>query len=111
MESADVVVVSSKGQVVIPQSVRRKLGIAAKTKLLVYPFSDSLIMKKLDVDDAKKELRSILRAVDSRRKAEEKITEEQVNELVQKHRHGADREPSVVEGRSRHKRPDLRADN
>src|SRR2546425_5463144 len=45
-EEADVVVVSSKGQVVIPQGLRQKLRIGAKSKLLVYPFEDALIMKK-----------------------------------------------------------------
>jgi AbrB family looped-hinge helix DNA binding protein len=52
MENADVVVVSSKGQVVIPQGLRRKLRIEAKSKLLVYPYSGALIMKKLDIQDA-----------------------------------------------------------
>ncbi len=37
-------VVSSKGQVVIPQGIREKLGIGAKSKLLVYPYDDSLVM-------------------------------------------------------------------
>ena len=111
MESADVVVVSSKGQVVIPQNLRKRLGIGAKTKLLVYPYSDSLIMKRLDVEDATKELRSILKTIDSRRKDEEKVTEEQIQGLVQKYRHGAEREPSAIEDSPRHKRPGLRSDN
>ena len=37
-EKADVVDVSSKGQEVIPQEMRQRLGIGAKTKLLVYPY-------------------------------------------------------------------------
>lgn len=110
MESADIVVVSSKGQVVIPQNLRRRLGIEAKTKLLVYPYSDSLIMKRLDIEDTKKELKSVFKAIDSRR-GEERITEEQANELVQSYRHGAKRERRTVEDRSRHKRARLGPDN
>jgi len=110
MDSADVVVVSSKGQVVIPQSLRKKLGIEAKTKLLVYPYSDSLIMKRLDVGDVEKELKSVFKAIDSRR-GEEKITEEEVNEIVQRHRHGKETRRRAVENRSGHKRPGLGSDN
>jgi len=110
MESADVVVVSSKGQVVIPQYLRRRLGISAKTKLLVYPYSDSLIMKKLDLEDAKNELRLVFEAIDSRR-GEKRVTERQVNDLVQKYRHVAKTEPKSIENSPGHKRPSLRPDN
>ena len=54
MEKADVVVVSSKGQVVIPQDIRQKLRIGAKSKLLVYQYEDALIMKKLEVEGVEK---------------------------------------------------------
>ena len=37
-EKADVTVVSEKGQVVIPQAIRKKLGIGPKSKLLVYGY-------------------------------------------------------------------------
>jgi AbrB family looped-hinge helix DNA binding protein len=110
MESADVIVVSSKGQVVIPQSLRRKLGIEAKTKLLVYHYSGSLIMKRLDIGDAKNELKSVFKAIDSRRR-EEKVTEEEVNEMVQRHRHGKETRRRAIENRSGHKRPGLGSDN
>ena len=87
MENAEVVVVSSKGQVVIPQSLRRKLGIEAKSKLLVYPYSDALIMKKLDIEDAGNELERVFREIDARRGKIGEITERELNELVQKYRH------------------------
>ncbi len=38
-EKPDVTVVSGKGQVVIPQTIRKKLGWEPKTKLLVYDLS------------------------------------------------------------------------
>jgi AbrB family looped-hinge helix DNA binding protein len=110
MESADIVVVSSKGQVVIPQNLRKKLGIEAKTKLLVYPYSDALIMKRLDIEDAKKELKSVFNAIDSKRK-DEKVTETEVTELVQKYRHGTEGGSRDIENRPRHKRASLISDN
>jgi AbrB family looped-hinge helix DNA binding protein len=45
-EEADVAVVSSKGQIVIPQSIRKRMGIGPKTKLLIYGYDDAVIMKK-----------------------------------------------------------------
>ncbi|MDE1727549.1 MAG: AbrB/MazE/SpoVT family DNA-binding domain-containing protein [Thaumarchaeota archaeon] len=46
-EEDDITVVSGKGQVVIPQSLRIKLGLKPKTKLLVYGYKDAVIMKKM----------------------------------------------------------------
>src|SRR5208283_3017335 len=94
MENADVVVVSSKGQVVIPQNLRRRLRIGAKSKLLVYPYSDALIMKKLDIADAAKELETIFMAIDARRTKEGEITERELDRLVQSYRHGTKKRPS-----------------
>ena len=87
MEKADVVVVSSKGQVVIPQGVRQRLGIGAKTKLLVYPYEDALVMKKLEVEGLERSFEEIYRKVDARRKKQGELTDTEINQLVQKYRH------------------------
>ena len=88
MEKADVVVVSSKGQVVIPQSMRQKLGIGAKIKLLVYPYEDGLVMKKLEVKGMERSLEEVYRKVDARRAKLGDLTEAEIQALVQKYRHG-----------------------
>ena len=88
MEKADVVVVSSKGQVVIPQSMRQKLGIGAKSKLLVYPYEDALVMKKLEVKGMERSLEEVYRKVDARRAKLGDLTEAEIQALVQKYRHG-----------------------
>jgi AbrB family looped-hinge helix DNA binding protein len=88
MEKADVVVVSSKGQVVIPQSVRQKLGIGAKSKLLVYSYEDALVMKKLELKGVERSLEQVYRKVDARRAKLGDLTETEIQELVQKYRHG-----------------------
>jgi AbrB family looped-hinge helix DNA binding protein len=46
-EKVDITIVSEKGQVIIPQTIRKKLGIGPKTKLLIYGYRDAVIMKKL----------------------------------------------------------------
>jgi len=88
MDESDVVVVSSKGQVVIPQRVREKLGIAAKSKLLVYPYDDALVMKKLEVEDLESQLDAVFRRVDERSRERGGLTEAEINEIVQRYRHG-----------------------
>lgn len=82
-------VVSSKGQVVIPQEMRQRLGIGAKTKLLVYPYEDALVMKKLEVRGLERSLEDIYRRVDARRKKEGELADTEIEELVRKYRHGS----------------------
>jgi antitoxin PrlF len=85
-EKADVTVVSSKGQLVIPRSIREKLKIGPKTKLLVYGYQDAIILKKLEVPDVVKELKEIYRRVDTRIVKYGELTDDEINEIIQEHR-------------------------
>lgn len=85
-EKPDVAVLSSKGQVVIPQAIRRKLGIGAKTKLIVYGYRDAVIMKKLEVPDVVKELQEIYKKVDAKIAKYGELTNEEIEAVIQRHR-------------------------
>ncbi|MHB8547101.1 MAG: AbrB/MazE/SpoVT family DNA-binding domain-containing protein [Nitrosotalea sp.] len=85
-DEEDITVVSGKGQVVIPQSLRVKLGLKPRTKLIVYSYKDAVIMKKMDIPDIVKDLRSIYQKVDARTAKYGRMSDEEINELVQKHR-------------------------
>ena len=65
-EEPQVTTISEKGQIVIPQSIRRELGIKPKTKFLVYGKGDTVIMKKLDLPDMKKEWNEIFKAMEKK---------------------------------------------
>ena len=65
-EELEVTTMSEKGQVVIPQSIRRELGIKPKTKFLVYGRGDTVIMKKLELPDLKKEWEDIFKLMDKK---------------------------------------------
>jgi AbrB family looped-hinge helix DNA binding protein len=85
-EEEDITVVSGKGQVVIPQSLRVKLGLRPKTKLIVYGYKDAVIMKKMDIPDIVKDLKSLYQKVDARAAKYGRISDEEINEMVQKYR-------------------------
>lgn len=65
-EEPQVTTISEKGQIVIPQSIRKELGIKPKTKFLVYGKGDTVIMKKLELPDMKKEWSKIFKAMDNK---------------------------------------------
>ncbi len=85
-ENSDIAIVSSKGQVVIPQALREKLGIKPKTKLMVYGFEDAIVMKKIDLPDIKKELERIYQKVDENLAKFGELPEEEIEEIIQKYR-------------------------
>jgi AbrB family looped-hinge helix DNA binding protein len=78
-QEPEVTTVSEKGQVVIPQSLRKELGIKPKTKLLVFGRGDTVIMKKLELPDLRKEWDAIFKAMDAKRL---KISEKEVLDEV-----------------------------
>ena len=83
-EEPDIVVVSSKGQVVIPQAIREKLSIGPKTKLLVYGHGDGLIMKKIKVPDSAEELEELYERIDARIASYGELSEKEIDEIVQR---------------------------
>lgn len=78
-EEPEVTTMSEKGQVVIPQSIRKELGIKPKTKFLVYGRGDIVIMKKLELPDLKKEWEDIFKLMD---KKELKISDKEIHKEI-----------------------------
>jgi AbrB family looped-hinge helix DNA binding protein len=85
-EKADITVVSEKGQVVIPQNIRKKLGIGPKTKLLIYGYQDAVIMKKLEVPDVTKELEEIYNRVNERIEKDGELSSDEINDVIHDYR-------------------------
>ncbi|MEM3441455.1 MAG: AbrB/MazE/SpoVT family DNA-binding domain-containing protein [Candidatus Bathyarchaeia archaeon] len=79
----EVTTMSEKGQVVIPQSIRKELGIKPKTKFLVYGRGDMVIMKKLELPDLKKEWEEIFKLMD---KKELKLSEKEIQKEIEETR-------------------------
>ena len=85
-EKPDVTVVSGKGQVVIPQTIRKKLGWEPKTKLLVYKCQDSVILKKLEVPNIDKELEAMYKRIDKRIAKYGEMTQEEIDKIIHEYR-------------------------
>ena len=78
-EEPEVTTISEKGQVVIPQSIRKELGIKPKNKFLVYGRGDTIIMKKLELPSLKKEWDDIFKLMD---KKELKMSDEEIQREI-----------------------------
>ncbi len=78
-EEPEVTTISEKGQVVIPQSIRKELGIKPKNKFLVYGRGDTIILKKLELPSLKKEWEDIFRMMD---KKDLTISEEEIQKEI-----------------------------
>ena len=78
-EEPQVTTISEKGQIVIPQSIRKELGIKPKTKFLVFGKGDTVIMKKLELPDMKKEWNEIFKLMD---KKNLKLSESEIQKEV-----------------------------
>jgi AbrB family looped-hinge helix DNA binding protein len=74
----EVTTISEKGQVVIPQSLRKELGIKPRTKFLVFGRGDIVIMKRLELPDVEKEWEGIFTMMDEKglKLSEKEILEE-----------------------------------
>lgn len=79
MKPPEITTISEKGQVVIPQSIRKELRIKPKNMFLVYGKSDTIIMKKLDLPDLKKEWENIFKLMDQK---EIILSDEQVQKEI-----------------------------
>jgi len=85
-EAPNIITVSDKGQIVIPQSIREKLGIKPRNKLLIYNYQDAIILKKLEMPDFTKELEEIYRKIDGKIAKYGELSDQDIDEIIQKFR-------------------------
>jgi AbrB family looped-hinge helix DNA binding protein len=86
MEEAEITTVSEKGQVVIPKSMRRRMRLVPKTKLLVYHYDDTLILKKLTVPNVETEMKALWKEIDKRIGKKRRLSDKEIEEEVHAHR-------------------------
>jgi len=52
--------VSSRGQLVIPKEIRKALGVKSKDKFFVMQKDDTIVLKKIDQEKAKKKMLELM---------------------------------------------------
>jgi len=79
---------SQKGQVVIPTSVRRKLGLKQGMRFLVIGIGDTVVLRRLELGEEAMKIKQAL--VESRRKAEKiGFTQKEIEKLIHETRKGS----------------------
>ena len=84
-EEPEIAVVETKGQIVIPQRLRKELAITPSTKLCVYRKDDKLVVVKLKVPPLT-DLKELFKEIDEQNKGKKKLTEEEVLDEIQAYR-------------------------
>ena len=71
-EETAIAIVGTKGQIVIPQKLRRELNIVAKTKLAIYRKDDKLVVIKLNVPPLGEEPKELFKKINEQNKRKKK---------------------------------------
>ena len=93
-EEPEIAIVGTKGQIVIPQRLRKELEIKPNTKLCVYRKDDKLVIMKLKVPPLA-DLEELFKEIDERRSQKKKPSDEEILEEIQAYR----REKKTKQGR------------
>jgi len=86
MEESEIATIKTKGQIVIPQTIRKKLRIKPKTKLAIYSKSGRLVVVKVETPTLDGELKSLFRQVDERYQGKKKPFQRAMLPEIQKYR-------------------------
>ncbi len=80
---ADIVVMSSKGQVVVPRAVRDAVEADSGTEFVVYGCGDTIVFKKIELPKfSQKELEKLVAQSERKLKQAGFVTEESLRSLV-----------------------------
>jgi AbrB family looped-hinge helix DNA binding protein len=82
---AEIAVVGTKGQIVIPHRLRKELQITSKTKLVIYKQDDKIVVTKLKVPPLKEELKNLFNEIDKQTSGK-KISEKEILKEIQAYR-------------------------
>jgi AbrB family looped-hinge helix DNA binding protein len=82
-QETEITTMSKKGQIVIPQKIRKNLRIKPRTKFAVFAKNDMIIMKAFEVPNLEKEWSKIFSVAEKKNLG---ISEKEVYDEVQSHR-------------------------
>lgn len=77
----DLVKMSPKGQLVVPQDIRIEEGFAAGDRFVPFPVKGGILFKKVEMPDVKAEFQKLSREIEKQFK-KQKVSPEDVGEAV-----------------------------
>lgn len=83
-DEMEITIVSDKGQIVIPASLRSRFGLKPRSKLLVYGFDDAIVLRKLVLPDPKEEMEELWKKIDKRIEKNGELFEEDKQKEIRK---------------------------
>ncbi len=83
MSELEITTMSEKGQIVIPQDLRKKMGLKPKAKFAVERKGDAIVLIRLSSPDVQKKLDEVFRMMDKKRL---KITDIKIAKEIKEHR-------------------------
>jgi AbrB family looped-hinge helix DNA binding protein len=85
-EESEVAVVGTKGQIVIPQRLRKELKITPKTKVVLFRKGDKIVMTKLTVPEIEDDLDALFKEIDEQNKGRKLPTEKEIIDEIHAYR-------------------------
>ena len=85
-KKTDIATVGTKGQIVIPQRIRKELKITSKTKLIVYRKGDKIVVTKLEVPPLTEEFKDLFDEIDKQNKGKTKVSDKEILKEIQAYR-------------------------
>lgn len=86
MEEPEIAIVGTKGQIVIPQRIRRELGIGSKTRLAVYMRGNKLVVTKVELPPLGEELKELFHEIEERYKGKRRPSESEILSSIRSYR-------------------------
>jgi AbrB family looped-hinge helix DNA binding protein len=83
-DEMEITIVSDKGQIVIPASLRNRFGLKPRSKLLVYGFDDAIVLKKLTLPDPKEEMEKLWKKIDKKIDKYGELSDEDIQKEIQR---------------------------
>ena len=84
-EEPEIAIVGTKGQIVIPQRLRKELKIISKTKLIVYRKGDKIVVTKLELPPLREELKDLFSEIDKQNEGK-RVSDKEILKEIQTYR-------------------------
>jgi len=87
MTSMEIVKMSAKGQLVVPEEIREEEGFEPGDRFVPLPVKEGVLFKRVKIPDVRAEFKQLAKEIEAKFK-KQKVTPKTVDEAVKWARHG-----------------------